>query len=448
MGRFAMTSTRDTSRNRAGLLGLVDRLCADRGGGIALTFAVGAPLLFGSVGMAVDFGVLYAQKIGAQTAADAAAASGALERARGAVDTLEQVARLDAARNGYEHGVEATLVEINSPPTRGAHVGNPSAVEAIVQRRLEPLFVRVLGVEQFTVGARSVAAAVADPDSRACVLALNREADAAIGNKGNAVIDLTNCTVASNSTSQASIAITGSTQLTAGSLWTAGDYVIDGSAIVALARPGVTRGWRIEDPYARLQMPSQIVCDRNNTVINGGYVELPPGVYCGGITVGSTAVVTFAPGLYVLDRGDLVVHAQAEVRCNCGPEEGVTILLTSSGAAAQIGTVTINGGGGIDLRAPTATGAAYRGVLIAQDRRSTSKRGAKFNGGSTMRLTGAIYFPAEALEWSGNDGTSAPNCTEIVADSVSFAGAARLENSACPAMGLKPLTVSGVRIIE
>jgi filamentous hemagglutinin family protein len=104
---------------------------------------------------------------------------------------------------------------------------------------------------------------------------------------------------------------------------------------------------------------------------------LSPGVYCNGIDIQSQAVVTLQPGTYIINRGDFNVAGGATVTCSCpSPTDGVTIILTSSTNASQIGQVRINGGANINLRAPSAVGATYRGSRRAPATRSTASTAA------------------------------------------------------------------------
>jgi hypothetical protein len=65
-----------------------------------------------------------------------------------------------------------------------------------------------------------------------------------------------------------------------------------------------------------------------------------------------------------------------------------------------------------------------------------------------MSLTGAVYMPNQQVQWSGNNSPSAPTCTQIIARQVVFIGNATIRNSGCPAAGVQPLNITGVRIVE
>jgi hypothetical protein len=211
----------------------------------------------------------------------------------------------------------------------------------------------------------------------------------------------------------------------------------------------MTHAWPIVDPYAGLTIPTMTGCDHNGTSVNSGNVTYTPGIYCNGISIGAHAQVTFAPGTYYIDRGDMIINAGAIVRCSCSaPGSGVTFVFTSSGAADQIGTVRINGGADVVLQAPTDPSYPYPGLLFVQDRRASSTGTAKLNGGSTMTLTGSVYFPNQLVQWSGNNSSTGSNCVQIVALLVTFIGNSRIENNGCQAHGIDPVTIKGVRLVE
>jgi hypothetical protein len=284
----------------------------------------------------------------------------------------------------------------------------------------------------------------------ACVLALDPTAPGAATVWGSSTVDLSGCILASNSNSSTAIDLGGSSTLTAASLWSVGDYAQGNSATVNLAAAPRTHAWSLIDPFAGLTMPSTAGCaGGNNTRLGSGTFTLDPGVYCNGIDIGSQSVVNLRPGTYVINRGDFTVNGGAVVRCTCpNPTDGVTIILTSSTTANQIGKVRINGGADMNLRAPSAVGEPYRGMLFMQDRRasSASNQVDRFNGGTSMVLKGAIYFPSQEVEWSGNN--AGTDCIEIVAREVTFTGNSRLEVSGCAAAGTTPVQITVARVIE
>ena len=96
----------------------------------------------------------------------------------------------------------------------------------------------------------------------------------------------------------------------------------------------------------------------------------------------------------------------------------------------------------------SAAGAPYSGVAFFQDRRAPAGSTLRFNGNSAMSVGGAIYAANGDVEWSGNNGTTAPSCTQIVARTITFIGNAALDDTGCQAAGAKPINVTSARFKE
>jgi hypothetical protein len=141
------------------------------------------------------------------------------------------------------------------------------------------------------------------------------------------------------------------------------------------------------------------------------------------------------------------VNGGAKIRCNCSGTEGVTFVFTSSGSPGNTGTVTINGGADIQLNAPSTPNDPYKGVLFYQDQ-AASPTTAKFNGGASMILNGALYFKRAILQYNGDHSASAKSCTQIIGDTVEFTGNSKIINNGCADAGIQPIAVKGVRLVE
>jgi hypothetical protein len=425
------------------------QLVQDRRGALLATTAVALPVIAGFAGLGVEVGIWYSDKRELQTAADAAALSGAFERVRGNPSGLESAARQEAQRNGFALLSTNTMI-VNNPPQSGSRAGDTKAVEVVLTRPHRLLFSKLLMSGDVMIAARSTAAVATTGE--ACVLALDRIANAALNNQGSATIKMDGCVMASNSISSNAIEITGSATVSAHSLWTAGGADTGGSASVTLARPATTHAWELEDPLASFDMGTVPACSPDppyKTSYGSGSHMLNPGVYCGGLAFNANADVSMSPGIYFVTDGNFFVAASAKVRCTCpNPEDGVTIILTKKNTST-IGTVDIRGGADVQLRAPAEPTNPFRGVLFYQDRRApVNTTGVnKFNGGATMKLEGSIYIPQQGVEFQGNNSQS-KTCTQIIARTVSFTGNAYIDNTGCQAAGVQPVTVTQARLVE
>lgn len=415
-----------------------------REGSIATSFALALTALIGAGGLGVESGIWYAGKRALQTQADAAALSGAFERAKSNPGGVTQAAEREAERNGFV-SAEPNSIVVSNPPISGPNEGEGGAVE-VVLTRMQPLLFARMFLDSMTIRTRAVAAV--QVTGTACVLALDPTADGAVTNQGSTYVNMAGCSIAANSSSSSAITVTGNGAMIAESLWTVGNYTKDGSATVTLAKPPVVNAWELDDPYAGLHIPSLSGCSENDASYNAN-VTLNPGIYCGGMHMRSHAVVTLNPGTYYIDSGDFQVDGGAVLRCNCtGPGQGVTFVMTSTGNAADIGSVTINGGADMTLNAPNNAGNPFSGLLFYQDPRAPANATDRFNGGSNMRLTGSVYMPKSTVQWSGDNSTTAPTCTQIIGNTVVFIGNSTINNTGCQAAGVQPLTITGVKIVE
>src|SRR6266511_3378337 len=125
---------------------------SERGSILVLTALVLVALL-GMTALAVDAGFLFDVRQKMQSAADAAARSGALEAARGIADTctgtgacgLRPFVEHEALVHGFTHGQGGVTVTINRPPTQSANGFNTNNnyVEVIISRSTSTFFMRL-----------------------------------------------------------------------------------------------------------------------------------------------------------------------------------------------------------------------------------------------------------------------------------------------------------------
>lgn len=129
-----------------------------RGSVLALV-AIAIPVLIGVTGMGVEAGLWYVIKRHNQTAADLGAISGAIQleaalgyglsnTTSGAYADICSLAQQDTANNGFASNVACPStcanpapgqVCVNNPPLLGNEVGNPAAVEVILNQKQNTL---------------------------------------------------------------------------------------------------------------------------------------------------------------------------------------------------------------------------------------------------------------------------------------------------------------------
>jgi hypothetical protein len=135
----------------------------------------------------------------------------------------------------------------------------------------------------------------------------------------------------------------------------------------------------------------------------------------------ANANVTLNPGVYILNGGGLTVSSsQAQL-------SGTGVMVYVSGDAAHsYGGVNITGGATLNLSAPTS--GTYNNILFFQDRsQGSSSTQNTFSGGSTVNVSGVLYFPTQKLIYSGGSGTDLPS-VGIVADLLEITGNAYVQN--------------------
>jgi hypothetical protein len=417
---------------------LLRRLGKDTAGTAAVLWGLTLPIVIGGLGLGADVGTWYFSEHNLQSATDAATIAAGYEITGGNPQrsAMQSAANREMTRNGFGSGSNITMT-VNYPAQSGAYAGNTQAVEVIVTRPQSRFFSKLfLGADP---GIRARAVASRQPQGSACVLSLASSGASALLFQGSTIVNLSNCSAAANSTDAAAINLSGSSTLSTYSLYTAGNYTQGTSATLTSGHPAITNGTPLTDPYSNLAMPSYGGCAQNNYNAKGS-ATINPGVYCNGMSFGSKADVTMSPGVYIVDRGTFDVNAGAKVTGN-----GVTIILTSS-TGTNYANVNVNGGATVTLSAPT--GDDYAGVLLYQDRNApVAINSNKLNGGSSTNYTGAIYFPNQEVQFTGNNSSTSTGCTKLVAKTITFTGNSYLSND-CPASVATVATQGTVKLVE
>jgi hypothetical protein len=213
----------------------------------------------------------------------------------------------------------------------------------------------------------------------------------------------------------------------------------------------------INDPYASASVPwpsprpnasSGQNCDQNN-YSGGGTISASSTkayVFCNGLTVVGNATLNLCPGVYIVDQGSVDLHSgtiNAPPSSGCATTGGVTIILANDtgGAPADI---TVNGNFNLNITAPTTGPTA--GIALFQDRVSCPGCGNKLNGGSSSNITGAIYFPTNAVSYSGSSATGGAVCTQLIAYTITLKGNSTF-NSNCSSAGTKQLNTTNGTLV-
>lgn len=424
-----------TPRLRSGLA----RLGEDRSGATAVVTGLLLATTLGFVGLGTDLGVAYAQRRSAQSAADSAAFSAAVGSMAGVDDVTDQ-ARTIAATYGFAHAAQGVQVAVYQPARTGPQAGNPKSVEVVISKPMTRFLSGLFSQEAATIRARAVAVAGAAGDT--CILSLNPSISGAITNTGTTDVNLVGCSMRGNSTSASAMDLKGGASVRAKSVGLAGGLA-QGNNVSLTTTEGVrTRQPPIPDPYSQAPDYSDSGrCNQNSAAPAGNvtYTALAePYVFCNGLTINSQTTVTLTPGVYVIDRGALLVNGGGSLIAR----NGVSIFLTGSGS--NFATVDIRGGATVEIDAPVAGDTA--GLAIYQDRSAPGYGSNDFNGGSSQRITGALYFPSQAVNYSGGS-TAGQGCTQLVANQITFKGNSQFEIN-CLGTGVKSLGGLRTALVE
>lgn len=388
---------------------------------VATLFALLTPIVIGGVGLGVETSYWYFTDLRLQAAADAAAYTGAIEKRAGSSTTVVASAAEAAAK---ENGFNATTgtITINSPPLSGAYKSS-DAVEVILHQKVQRAFTSIFTKTPVNENARAVARF--QTATKACMLALNPSASGGMTFSGSTDVNFNGCSVMSNSVASDAFQLQGSAKLSADCIISVGGVSVTSNAKMTQCTTPVTEAPPVADPFSDLVAPTAASsCQMGNTV-NNKTTTLDPGYYCHGMSLKGT--VTLNAGVYYVSGGDFQINANASVTGS-----GVTIYLA---AGSQ---VSINGTAYVNLSAPTS--GTYSGILFFGDRSGSASATNKFNGTANSKLTGAIYFPSEAVSYLGNfSGTS--GCTQIVADTVNWSGNATI-NQDCTSLGMRDIPAS------
>jgi hypothetical protein len=399
---------------------------ADRQANTAIMFALTLPLIVGAAGLGVETGFWYLKKRELRTAADVAAFAGAVEkRGGGSSGEIDVVSLNEATEHGF---LSATgTIAVNDPPTSGSHQ-NGHSVEVILTMPAERFFSALFSTETVTLHARGVA--TFESGGEACILALDPEASGAVTFTGNALTLIDGCNVMSNSLADDSLIVNGSADVTVPCVLAAGGVDTDDGLNLTECSEAQSNVPPANDPFDSLAEPA--VSGACLTLPGGaGATTLSPGRYCGGGNLKGTK--TFSPGVYVIDGGTFRINATANVS-----GAGVTFFLTNGA------TVDFNGSANITLAAPTS--GSKSGMLFWGDD-SNALSSNKFNGNASSKLTGALYFPKQEVQFLGNfSGTN--GCLRIVALRIKFTGSSTM-SADCTAAGLNSMPLPGaVTLVE
>ncbi len=405
-------------------------------GNIAVSFAIAAPVLFGAIGLSVDYVSISRKQVALQAIADAAAVASAHELP---IANSNPSIVVSSAKSF----VKANLKLNNTAQASGANsvvstdvkvVDKFTGVEVTLKEVWTPFFAHLLTDKATPITAFARANIVGE--GLICVVGLMEKKLAGIHLDHKAKLSANGCGVYSNSKAFLSIRLDGKATIDAHSVCTMGGYVIFGSGKIT-PKP-LTDCPKANDPLAKRPGPSYVGCDYNNVKL--GDVAAPariesvaeyafyasfgvspaalpkpvsnvrikktllPGVYCGGLEIGKGYDIMLSPGIYIIKDGPLRVTSDATFK-----GVGVGFFLTGADSTFEFQQYT-----SISLEAPVAGDMA--GLLMYEDRNVPYSldfnplkidklppivRMHRIQSDDARKLLGTIYLPRSILMIDG-----------------------------------------------
>ena len=292
---------------------------------------------------------------------------------------------------------------------------------------LELTFANVIGFGEMDVAAKAIGYN-GPGGQQACILALDPSLDGAISFSGSNTLDLDGCGIATHSTSDKGLIISGTTNLDAGPVCMAGDPGIEESGTVTWDPdpPDLQANCDPpDDPLADLAAPTVGGCpsgdaEKNDLVVSTSTTKvLTPGTYCGGIELaGANMDIDFLPGIYVLKGGGLIVSGSDSTFDGTG-----IMFYNTDDGLGNYGDIDFSGSNDIiNFTAPTA--GDYAGILFFGDPASNPGdfKWKMAGGTNAVAMDGVIYMPTQLVEFSGDAGIGVVCGVKIISKTVSLNG--------------------------
>ena len=414
----------------------------DEAGNVALLVALLAPVLFGLIGVAVDYGTWTLQLATLQRAADAAALAVVSDMQVTGADARRMQSLAEAYMKG---GVklrfgDGPVAVATKPVTRerpggpfveaGGRTGRaPTGVTVTLTQRKSAIMSRLVTPHLTDMTVTATAEAVGG--ARLCVVGLAPSGRHGIHLEDQARIEAGDCAVYAMSSSPSSLEGGDQSVVSAATTCTVGGYA--GRSFNFRPQP-ITGCPTLKDPLAARPAPPVGPCLKRDLVLRDGAFTLEPGTYCGGIRIEETADVKMLPGIYVIKDGALVVGPDTDLiflttdclhprdestKQACHKALSIHLIGSLKGDGVGFyftGEVPRNKAGGtqpmvflprsiVELTAPRTGDMA--GLLFFEDRRSPDGRNFDILSDGARRLVGTVYLPR---------GTFSVRAMQVVAD--------------------------------
>jgi Flp pilus assembly protein TadG len=408
--------------------------CSRRHGMIVVQVAVTLIALLAVSAIALDVGILLAEKRHAQAVADAAALAGAIDLYTHYINyngndtngTAAASALAIAAANGYSNDGTTSIITVNIPPQSGYFVAQPGYVEVIAQYNQPRGFSNLFGSGAIPVKARAVARG-AWRVPKGGILVLDPTASEALSNQGGGLLTVNNGVVivdSNNTSTNGALKNGGGGNMSAQAFNVTGSVTLtNNSTISTTPTTGVPA---TPDSLSYLTAPSPpapgtITYDKTtNTYIltpgsfgGSGHPKLP------NFQQGATVIFKQASygngGIYYLTAGGFASNG-ANLIMDSNTSGGMMFYNAGTGSSDSL-SISGNSTGTVSLGGLTS--GLYQGILYFQARGATEPVSITGNGNFSME--GTIYTPSGSLKITGN-GASSVIGSNLIADTLTISG--------------------------
>lgn len=374
---------------------------SQRSGIIAVLVAVSLVAIVAIAALSLDGGRMLDEHQQAQTAATAAAMSGAQDLFVGEFEDSRNVAIAAArasafniaAQNGYENDGQNSIVTVNIPPSTGAYVNNPGYIEVIVESRQRRGFSNIFGSEALSVRSRAVAAGTLVPSS-ASVLVLDQKGKATLKADGKKTNLKVQGDIIVNSKNKNPAQVKKDSHLEAKNFLFAGpfdkkrfkDFRKATTGDIHLNVPPTP------DPLAGLVPPSGLpkrkASDYKTVVGHTNFYQLEPGTYSEDLKFDQDDIVVLAPGIYEFEK-------KLEIKENSSFTAHDVMLYGSGKGEFKFKKSTVS------ITPPNV--GPYAGISIFLD---PAKKGKiKFEKDAHLDVNGTIYAPNGEVRFQNTNAT-------------------------------------------
>ena len=361
-------------------------------GSIATTIGVIAVPLMICLGTALDYARLHNAHSGLQDAADAASLASAKELGLASTkdETVKTIANDYAVASiysalGQKNNLQSSDIKTTISKSR-------KEVTVDISHTWTPMIIQYFDSDALPIKVSSTASLTGEQSI--CVLALDPNGSHAIDMVSEATMTANNCVIYSNSAATNSISVFRASKMNGSEIMSSGGYNGPDSSFFPLP---LTDTPVIEDPLkgrTQINIPAN-VCQSGNEyqgrkIFRGVFIKksitLRPGIYCGGLNIRGSAVVTLEPGEYIIKDGPLLVQGNSSLVGN-----DVGFFLTGSASVFEFGVST-------QAILSARKSGVMSGILFFEDRNSPSKRQFIIKSKDAEKFEGAIYLPQGTLE--------------------------------------------------